>query len=66
MDLSRQNQLLERKFALQRQVLDHWNELQRVKNEHERLLSELRAVRAALEPDELIDELFYQLYPEAA
>lgn len=59
------DQLLERKFALQRQVLDHWNELQRVKNEHERLLSELRAVRAALEPDELIDELFDQLYPKS-
>ena len=56
--------LLQRKFALQRRVLDHWNELQRVKCEHERLLSELRAVRAALEPSP-VDELFYQLYPEA-
>ena len=56
--------LLQRKFALQRQVLNHWHELQRVQKEHELLLSQLRAVRAALEPSP-VDELFRELYPEA-
>lgn len=55
--------LLQRKFALQRQVLDHWNELQRVKCEHERLLSELRAVRLQLETADAIDELVNLLLP---
>ena len=57
--------LLQRKFALQRRVLDHWHELQRVKCEHERLLSELRAVRLQLETAHTADELFAELFPEA-
>ncbi len=58
--------LINKQFTLQRDVLASWNELHKMKLKHEALLSELRNVREQIkcesEPS-LFDQMFGELEP---
>ena len=58
--------LINRQFTLQRDVLASWNELHKMKLNHEALLSELHKVREQIkyesEPS-LFDQMFGELEP---
>jgi len=58
--------LINKKFTLQRDVLASWNELHKMKLKHEALLSELRKVREQIKYESgpsLYEELFGEPEP---
>lgn len=57
-------ELLQRKFQLQREVLASWDRLHAAQQAHQRLLNHLHAVRFELERKPELDAFFNELFAE--